>query len=166
MLHIIRFPCSRGTLWCLSQASISILSGVIGQSRICKLGWATFDFLSQILMDTGFFPCSQACWFWWCSSKLISTWFRDHEKSLKMAVFLIFDLKWDIIAHSTLTSEGKQAAMNGMNRTCIQLSFDTTFIPVSLMIKWVFPPLKNCLQWPTGGWVWIPPTSVFLSRKG
>ena len=35
---------------------------------------------------------------------------------LKMAVFPIFGLKWNIIAHNTLTTEGKQATTNGMNR--------------------------------------------------
>ena len=30
-----------------------------------------------------------------------------------------------------------------MNRTGIQLSFDTTFIHVSLMVEWVFPSLKQ-----------------------
>ena len=60
-----------------------------------------------------------------------------------MAVFPIFDLKLDITAHSTLTAEGKQAATNGMNRTDIQLSFDIYFIPASLMVEFVFPPLKQ-----------------------
>ena len=71
------------------------------------------------------------------------TLFRGREKSLKMAIFPIFGLKWGIIAHNTLTAEGKQAAMNGMNRTGSQLSFDITFIPVSLMVEFVFPPLKQ-----------------------
>ena len=60
-----------------------------------------------------------------------------------MAVFLIFYLKWDITAHSTLTAEGKEVATHGMNRTGIQLSFDTTFIPVSRMVEFVFSPLKQ-----------------------
>ena len=30
-----------------------------------------------------------------------------------------------------------------MNRTGIQLSFDTTFIHVSHMVEWVFPSLKQ-----------------------
>ena len=71
------------------------------------------------------------------------TLFRGREKSLKMAVFPIFGLKWDIIAHSTITTEGKQAATTVMNRTGFQLSFDTTFITVSLMVEFVFPPLKQ-----------------------
>ena len=33
--------------------------------------------------------------------------------------------------------------MNGMNRTDIQLSFDTTSISVSLMAEWVFLALKR-----------------------
>ena len=60
-----------------------------------------------------------------------------------MAVFVFFGLKWDIIANSTLTAEGKQEATNGMNRTGVHLSFDTTFIPVSLMVELVFPSLKH-----------------------
>ena len=60
-----------------------------------------------------------------------------------MTIFPIFGLKWDIIAHSTFTYEWKQAAMTEMNRTGIQLSFDTTFMPVSLMVKCVFPSLKQ-----------------------
>ena len=62
---------------------------------------------------------------------------------LKMAVFPIFGLKWNIIAHNTLTTEGKQAATNEMNRTGIQPSFDTIFIPVSLTEECVFPSLKR-----------------------
>ena len=54
--------------------------------------------------------------------------------NLKMSVLAIFGLKWDIIAHSTLTTEGKQAATNRMNRTGIQLSFDTAFITVSPVV--------------------------------
>ena len=61
--------------------------------------------------------------------------FRGRENPLKMSIFPIFGLKWDIIAHSTLPSEKKQAAMNEMNKNGIQLSFDTTFIHVSLMVK-------------------------------
>ena len=34
-------------------------------------------------------------------------------------------------------------ATHGMNRTGIQLSFDTTFIPVSLVVEFVFSPLKQ-----------------------
>ena len=64
------------------------------------------------------------------------------EKSFKMAIFPIFGLKWDIIAYSTLTAEGKEAAMNGMSRTGFQLSLDITFIPASLIVEFVFPPLK------------------------
>ena len=60
-----------------------------------------------------------------------------------MAVFPIFDLKWDITAYSTLTAEWKEAATNGMNRTGIQLSFVTVFIPVSLILEFVFPTLKQ-----------------------
>ena len=51
-----------------------------------------------------------------------------------MAVLPIFGLNWDIIGHSTLTAEGKQAAKNEMNRNGIHLSFDTIFIPVSLVV--------------------------------
>ena len=65
-----------------------------------------------------------------------------HEK-LKAAVFPVFDLKWDIIAHSTLSTEVKQVATNGVNRNGIQLSFDTTFLPVSLMLEWVIQSLKR-----------------------
>ena len=68
---------------------------------------------------------------------------RGCEKSLKMAFFQTFGVKWDIISHNTLTAEGKQAATNGMDRTGIQLSLDTTFIPVSLMVEFVFPSLKG-----------------------
>ena len=75
---------------------------------------------------------------------MILTLFRGRQKSLKMTVFFsIFGLKWDIIAHSTLTYEWKPTVMNEMNRTGIQLSFDITFIPVSLMVKCVFPYLKQ-----------------------
>ena len=63
--------------------------------------------------------------------------------SMKMTLFPIFGLKWNIIAHSTLTYEWKPAAMNEMNRTGIQLSFDITFMPVSLMVKLVFSSLKQ-----------------------
>ena len=65
--------------------------------------------------------------------------FRGREKSLKMTVFPIFGLKWDIIGHSTLADEGKEASRNGMNRTGIQFSFDATFSLVSLMVELVFP---------------------------
>ena len=41
-----------------------------------------------------------------------------------------------------MTAEGKNAAMNGMNATGIQLPFDTTFISVSLMEEWVFSKRK------------------------
>ena len=41
------------------------------------------------------------------------------------------------------TEELKQMAMDRMNRTGIQLLFDTTFIPVSLMVEWVFSSLKR-----------------------
>ena len=57
---------------------------------------------------------------------------------LKMTVFLIFGRKWNIIAHNALTTEGKQAATKRVNRICIQLPFDTTFIPVSFIVEWVF----------------------------
>ena len=54
-----------------------------------------------------------------------------------MSVFPIFGLKWDVITHSTLAAEQKQAATNGMDRTGVHLSFAiaTTFIPVSLMVE-------------------------------
>ena len=71
------------------------------------------------------------------------TSFRGLEKWLEMAVFYIFGLKWDIIAHCTLTDGRKQVAMNGINSTGIQLPFDTTFISVSLMVGWVLPSLKR-----------------------
>ena len=69
--------------------------------------------------------------------------FRGCEKSLKMAVLPIFGLSWDIIGHSTLTAERKQLEKNEMNRNGIQLSFDTIFILVSLVVEWVFPSLKR-----------------------
>ena len=53
--------------------------------------------------------------------------------------FSDFGLKWDIIGYSTLTAEGQQASRNGMKRTAIQLSFDATFIPVSLILECVLP---------------------------
>ena len=54
------------------------------------------------------------------------------RSKLKIAIFPIFGLKWDIIAHSTLTTKGKQAATNGMNRTGMQLSLH---IPLSYMYR-------------------------------
>ena len=47
------------------------------------------------------FPCFQICCIQWCSLKLILTLFSGHEKSLEMAIFPSFGLKWDIIAQGT-----------------------------------------------------------------
>ena len=47
-----------------------------------------------------------------------------------------------------------------MNRTGIQLWFDTTFITVSLMVEWVFPSLKP--KFPSGD----PLVAEFEVRAG
>ena len=60
-----------------------------------------------------------------------------------MAGFPIFGIKWGVIAHNTSTTVRKRAVANPMNKTGIQLSFDATFIPVSLMAEWVFSFLKR-----------------------
>ena len=47
------------------------------------------------------------------------------------------------MVYSTYTTEKKQVVANGMNGTDIQLSFDATFISVSLMVQWAFPTVKR-----------------------
>ena len=81
-----------------------------------------------------------------------------------MTIFPIYDLKWHKIAHSKISAEEKQAATNEIKRTDIQISFDTIFIPESLMVDWVISPIskmKICLRLPAAGWVRIPTAPAF-----
>ena len=110
--------------------------------RACYLGWATFDFCPGF-KRIQVFPMLSSIMNSMVFIKINLTLFRGCEKWFKMTIFAIFGLKLDKITHKTLTSEKKQTVMNKMNRTGIQLSFCTTFILVSLLLKWVFPSLKQ-----------------------
>ena len=101
--------------------------------------------------------------FWiqrWCP--LSSIYPRFYRVANWNGCFSYFWPKMRHIAHITLTTEGRT---NEMNRSGIQISLDTTFIPVSLMVEWVFPFLKWKFA-PGDLLVRIPPAPAFRLRKG